>query len=82
MLDKMSDTSRIVDRLLKKGFVKKTICKADKRLVDVNITTQGLQLLQEMDVYVNKMDNILGRLTDEETNILNNILDKARGSVD
>src|SRR3954471_18580665 len=35
MLDKMSDTSRIVDRMVKKGLVKKGICKSDKRLVDV-----------------------------------------------
>src|SRR4029079_539355 len=38
MLDKMSDTSRIVDRLITKGLVKKAICKTDRRLVDVMIT--------------------------------------------
>src|SRR5215831_20447035 len=41
MLDKMSDTSRIVDRLIKKGLVKKNVCKADRRLVDVIITEKG-----------------------------------------
>src|SRR3712207_9432786 len=41
MLDKMSDTSRIVDRLVLKGLVKKTICPTDKRLVDVIITEKG-----------------------------------------
>ncbi len=38
MLDKMSDTSRIVDRLVKKELVEKAICEADKRLVDIRIT--------------------------------------------
>ncbi len=38
MLDKMSDTSRIVDRLVIKGLAVKKICSTDKRLVDVNIT--------------------------------------------
>jgi DNA-binding MarR family transcriptional regulator len=42
MLDKMSDTSRIVERLLKKGLVEKKVCPADKRLVDVNISKKGL----------------------------------------
>src|SRR5450432_4619602 len=37
MLDKMSDTSRIVDRLLKKGLVRKTPNGEDRRLVDVVI---------------------------------------------
>src|ERR1044071_587515 len=31
MLDRMSDTSRIVDRLVAKGLVKKTICAKDRR---------------------------------------------------
>jgi len=41
MLDKMSDTSRIVDRLIAKGLVKKGTCKSDRRLVDVMITDKG-----------------------------------------
>ena len=41
MLDKMSDTSRIVDRLVVKGLAKKTLCKKDRRLVDVTITEKG-----------------------------------------
>jgi DNA-binding MarR family transcriptional regulator len=82
MLDKMSDTSRIVDRLLKKNLVKKVVCKSDKRLVDVTITSQGLKLLEDMDVYVNRLDAIFANLSEEEALLLNNLLDKARGSVD
>ena len=44
MLDKMSDTSRIVDRLIIKGFAKKVICKTDKRLVDITITDKGKKI--------------------------------------
>src|SRR5437763_605741 len=49
MLDRMSDTSRIVDRLVKKGMVKKTVCKMDRRLVDVVITDKGKKLLEKLD---------------------------------
>src|SRR6478672_5566002 len=49
MLDKMSDTSRIVDRLITKDLVKKTICPADKRLVDVVITEKGQELLKKIN---------------------------------
>src|ERR1044071_2706573 len=49
MLDKMSDTSRIVDRLISKGLVKKAICKDDRRLVDVMITDKGRKLLERLD---------------------------------
>jgi DNA-binding MarR family transcriptional regulator len=49
MLDKMSDTSRIVDRLLMKGLVRKNTSKTDKRLVDVFITYEGNTLLSKLD---------------------------------
>ncbi|MFT4022274.1 MAG: MarR family transcriptional regulator [Flavihumibacter sp.] len=42
MLDKMSDTSRIVDRLVKKELVEKVTCPSDRRLVDVSISARGL----------------------------------------
>src|ERR1700755_3019504 len=48
MLDKMSDTSRIVDRLLLKGLVKKKSNETDRRLVDVAITPKGQKLLEKI----------------------------------
>ncbi len=82
MLDKMSDTSRIVDRLIVKELVKKTTCKKDKRLVDVVITDKGLALLKEMDVYSEDMDRVMGNLTSAEAEQLNELLDKVREKVD
>jgi DNA-binding MarR family transcriptional regulator len=80
MLDKMSDTSRIVDRLVLKGLVQKTTCKNDKRLVDVNISLKGKKLLEKIDRYEKDMDAILGNLTDAEAKTLNKLLDKIRES--
>jgi DNA-binding MarR family transcriptional regulator len=80
MLDKMSDTSRIVDRLIKKGLVKKVTCKTDRRLVDVTITARGLQLLKKTDVHETSMDDLLQALTEDEAKTLNHLLDKMRGS--
>ena len=78
MLDKMSDTSRIVDRLVRKGLVKKTICKADKRLVDVTIADRGKKLLEKIDAYDEQMDGIMKNLTEAEARMLNELLDKIR----
>ncbi len=78
MLDKMSDTSRIVDRLLLKGLVKKTICPTDKRLVDVSITAKGKKLLEKIDASQNDMEKICSQLTEEEAMVINNLLDKMR----
>lgn len=78
MLDKMSDTSRIVDRLVKKELAKKVVCKTDKRLVDVTITDKGKELLEKLDKYQDEMDGILKNLTTEEAVNLNSLLDKIR----
>ena len=80
MLDKMSDTSRIVDRLIKKELAQKVICKTDRRLVDVTISHKGLELLEKLDVYTVEMDGILGNLSDEEAKTLNQLLDRLRNS--
>ncbi|WP_417611592.1 MarR family winged helix-turn-helix transcriptional regulator [Owenweeksia hongkongensis] len=78
MLDKMSDTSRIVDRLVKKELVKKGTCKADKRLVDINITENGLDLLSRLDENSQDLDNHLNGISEEDAETLSTILDKIR----
>ena len=78
MLDKMSDTSRIVDRLILKQFAEKNTCPNDKRLVDVSITAKGLSLLTKIDAYSNEMDAIFDNLSDTEARNLNKLLDKIR----
>jgi DNA-binding MarR family transcriptional regulator len=78
MIDKMSDTSRIVDRLLSKGLVKKVICKKDRRLVDVSITDRGLKLLEKLDKRQDEMDGILSNLSEKEATSLSKLLDKIR----
>lgn len=79
MLDKMSDTSRIVDRLVKKELVKKVICKTDRRLVDVTIADKGLSLLDSLDGSNEEMDAAASSLSADEAATLNQLLDKMRG---
>src|ERR1700744_3404557 len=80
MLDKMSDTSRIVDRLLKKGLVRKTPNGEDRRLVDVVITPKGKKLLEKIDPFEDHADKIMTNLSEEETKTLNHLLDKLRNT--
>ncbi|MFM2360070.1 MAG: hypothetical protein RLY16_2063 [Bacteroidota bacterium] len=78
MLDKMSDTSRIVDRLVIKGLVKKVVCKTDKRLVDVSISDKGRKVLEKLDNCEAEMEGIFGAINQAEAKILNKLLDKIR----
>jgi DNA-binding MarR family transcriptional regulator len=78
MLDKMSDTSRIVERLLKKGLVEKKVCITDKRLVDVVISKKGLVLLEKLDMKNEDLDRVIHSLTPDDAKALNQLLDKMR----
>jgi MarR family transcriptional regulator, 2-MHQ and catechol-resistance regulon repressor len=79
MLDKMSDTSRIVDRMVTKGLVKKTVCSKDKRLVDVTITEKGQKLLKRLDLEQDHMEEIMQTLSDNDAVQISNLLEKLRG---
>ena len=78
MLEKMSDTSRIVDRLIAKGLVKKLTCKNDRRLVDVIISDKGKKILERLDAKQDEIDGVLGNLSEKDANILSDLLDKIR----
>ncbi|CAN5633132.1 MarR family transcriptional regulator [soil metagenome] len=79
MLDRMSDTSRIIDRLLIKELVEKKLNSNDKRLVDITITEKGLEVLTELDNQNHELDGIVATLSPVEAKMLNDLLDKMRG---
>lgn len=78
MLDKMSDTSRIVDRLRLKGLVEKSTAKSDKRLVDVLISDTGRKLLEKLDAQNERLDHIMHGLNEDDMKVFNDLLDKIR----
>ncbi|PWD97823.1 MarR family winged helix-turn-helix transcriptional regulator [Marinilabilia rubra] len=79
MLDKVSDVSRIIDRLVEKKMVTRVENPADRRQKSIEITPAGLQLLDEMLECEKKTDSLLANLDPEEVKELNRLLDKARG---
>ncbi|HRJ29056.1 MAG TPA: MarR family transcriptional regulator [Cyclobacteriaceae bacterium] len=78
MLDKNSDISRLLDRLISKKLIEKKSCPKDKRATDVFITENGLSLLKEISSKQKDIDQVL-TLTDDEAEQLSNLLDKSRG---
>lgn len=79
MLDRMSDASRIVDKLKSKGLVNRNECPMDRRSVDIIITDQGLELLKSMDSMDENFKEVFGALTEDEIITMNHLLDKLRG---
>ena len=78
MMDKMSNASRLVDKLLLKGLAMRTECPNDRRAVDVKITKKGLDLLIELDILQDSWENNLKGLSEEEALQLSDLLDKIR----
>jgi DNA-binding MarR family transcriptional regulator len=79
MLDKMSDASRIVERLVQKKLVSRCTNDKDRRAVDIIISEEGLELLKKLDLEINIKDTLKDNLSEAEANQLSNLLDKMRG---
>ncbi|SHM06258.1 DNA-binding transcriptional regulator, MarR family [Chitinophaga jiangningensis] len=76
MLDKMSDVSRLVERLRKADLVVRKSSELDRRSVDVRITDKGLELLSKIDDDLEELENTLKGLDESEAAQLNMLLDK------
>jgi len=81
ILDRMSDVSRIIDKLIAKGFVERHECKADRRNVDLLITKKGLNLLTSLDHVDESFVELFKNLSKEEIKNLNDLLDKLHADV-
>ena len=79
MLNKMSNASRLVEKLKIKKLVKRDECPNDRRQVDVMITEKGLELLSVLQTQVENGNKSFVHLDLEEVNQLNDLLDKMRG---
>jgi DNA-binding MarR family transcriptional regulator len=77
MLDKNSDVSRILDRLVMKNLIIRNVCPNDKRAFDVNISEDGMLLLKKLDKIVAQSEQLIS-LSEEEATLLSNLLDKCR----
>ncbi|WP_026953316.1 MarR family winged helix-turn-helix transcriptional regulator [Algoriphagus mannitolivorans] len=79
MLNKMSNASRLVEKLKIKGLVERTECPSDRRQVDIVITEKGLKMLGDLQLQVESANREMIHLSEEEVHLLNDLLDKLRG---
>jgi DNA-binding MarR family transcriptional regulator len=80
MLDRMSNASRIVDKLTAKDLVARQQNAKDKRAVDVVITKKGLDLLAILDKDLDKFEESINQFSNEECMGVNAFLDRFRGT--
>ena len=79
MVDKSSNTTRLIDKLIKKGWVRRQVCANHRRKVEIFITADGLAILTELDPLTEaNNEQLVSHFSNEELNTLNNLLDKLR----
>lgn len=79
MIHKMSNATRLVEKLRLKGYVKRTTCEANRRKVEITITDKGLQFLDEIEPKIKKSEtDMFSNLTEKEAVQLGRLLDKIR----
>jgi DNA-binding MarR family transcriptional regulator len=79
MLDRNSDVTRLIDRMIRNGWVTRTSCEKDRRRVDILITQQGLDVLDAIQTQETDLDVIAMRLPEDEQRAMNDMLDRLRG---
>ena len=79
MIHKMSNTTRLVDKLLQKSLVDRIICPNNRRKVEITITGKGLELLTELDRVVDTTQSgLVESLEPQEMDHLTSLLNKMR----
>lgn len=77
MVTKMSNTTRLVDKLILKKYVDRITCPSNRRKVEINITSEGKKVLKKMDLAMNKAEKlILKNISEKEQELLNDLFNK------
>ncbi len=80
MISKMSNTTRLVDKLIKKELVVRSTCEHNRRKVDIIITDKGLAVLKAIDPVIEGADKkMMAKLSIEDMNQLCSLLSKIQG---
>lgn len=75
MVHKMSNTTRLIDKLIQKKLVKRNVCKENRRKIELFITEDGLDFLKKIDPIIDEIEKkILSNVPSKDLNSLISIL--------
>lgn len=78
MLDKGRDLTRLVDKLVKIGYLERSQDTVNRRKVNIIITEKGLKITDEIEAKISEWINSKIKMSPEETKTLNKLLDQMR----
>ena len=76
MIERAPNATRLMDKLCDKKLISRVRCEKDRRVVFIEITDTGLQILKQIDE--KGVPDFLQNITEEEAKIVSDILDKIR----
>ena len=79
MVDRNSNVTRLIDKLIEKGYVTRDICAANRRMIEVRLTDKGLKKLEQVDAKSPDLFARFHNLSQEEAVMASNLLDRLRG---
>ncbi|MCC9166513.1 MarR family winged helix-turn-helix transcriptional regulator [Pontibacter harenae] len=79
MVDRNSNVTRLIDKLIEKGYVTRDICAENRRMIDVKLTEKGVKKLEQVDDEFPRLYARFHNLSNDEAVLLSNLLDKLRG---
>ncbi len=79
LINKRGDLTRLLDKLEKKGWVDRQTNPDNRRMVDIVLTSKGVQVLDSLNQHFKGAAELEGNLSIEEATVLNQLLDKLRG---
>ncbi|MHA6250108.1 MarR family winged helix-turn-helix transcriptional regulator [Pontibacter sp. CAU 1760] len=79
MVDRNSNVTRLIDKLIDKGYVTRDVCQANRRMIEVRLTEPGMRKLEQVDEHFPRLFSKLHNLSKEEAVVVSDMLDKLRG---
>jgi DNA-binding MarR family transcriptional regulator len=81
MLHRMSNATRIVEKLRLKGLVDRMVCEENRRQVEISITEEGKRLLKRVQPEVNALqEDLAAEIDEDEAETLHGLLERVRAS--
>ena len=78
MVNRMSNATRLVEKLRQSGLVSRKECASNRRKVDITLTKEGLEILEQIRPKLDSTLDDMQRLSEGEAEQLNLLLDKMR----
>ena len=78
MMDKGRDLTRLVDKLVINGYLKRNPSKSNRRKIDITITEEGLNVTNEIETKINNWIDSKIKIPEIDARKLNEFLDEIR----